>query len=106
MQNELSSDFDSLTTISYEMKVGLTLRALRNFFAMSQTDLASLCGVSRPTLSSLERGTAVRHSNAETLEKVVRFFISLGVEIELDGSCIRYRFSEAAVRLALRPDKM
>jgi len=101
MQNELSSLTDTNSAVSYEMKVGLTLRALRNFFGMSQSDLASLCGVSRPTLSSLEKGTATRHANAETLEKVVRFFTSLGVEIELQGNSVTYKFNDHAIKLAL-----
>jgi transcriptional regulator with XRE-family HTH domain len=100
MQNESSIENDAFTPISYEVKVGLTVRALRNFFGMSQSDLAELCGVSRPTLSSLEKGNTVRHANAETLEKLLKFFRGLGVVIQIADDEITYTFSKEAVDLA------
>jgi len=90
--------------ISYEVKVGLTVRALRNFFGMSQTELASQCGVSRPTLSFLEKGATDRHANIDTLEKLIRYFSSLGVEIELGGDGLTYRCTESAILRATNKD--
>jgi len=101
MHYEQSSEFSHLPPITYEMKVGLTVRAMRNYFGMSQTQLAELCDVVRPTISSLERGGANRHANANTLEKVIRVFEQLGVEVELDGKGMNFIVSELGVYKAL-----
>jgi transcriptional regulator with XRE-family HTH domain len=100
MQNDALSKGAATPVVSYEKKVALTVRALRNFFGMSQSDLASLSGVSRPTLSSLEKGSSSRHANAETLEKLIGFFASLGVTINITSTDLSYQFSEEAVKAA------
>lgn len=100
MQNESSIENGAFTPISYEVKVGLTVRSLRNFFGMSQSDLAALCGVSRPTLSSLEKGNTSRHANAETLEKLIKFFRGLGVAVQIKDEEISYTFNQEAISIA------
>jgi len=100
MQNEAVPLTRSSKSVSYEVKVGLTVRAVRNFFGLSQTELAQLTGVSRPTLSILEKGNTGRHANSETLEKLLDYFRSVGVSIAFDGNELVYTFSEEAVRRA------
>lgn len=57
---------------------GAAIREFRSQRGLSQEQLATLCGVSRPYLSDLERGKVT-----EQLERLVRILELLGVDITL-----------------------
>ena len=71
-----------MANIFYGFKVGVTIRALRNFFNLSQSDLANEAGISRPTISKLEKCIYTNQS-VETLETLLNYFRSKGVKINI-----------------------
>lgn len=92
-----------MANIFYGFKVGVSIRALRNFFNLSQTDLANEAGISRPTISKLEKCIYTNQS-VETLETLLNYFRSKGVKINIIDDEIELFFSEEALDKAIYPD--
>lgn len=87
--------------ISYAAKVATLTKALRNMFGMSQTDLAEATGLSRPTISRLEKLSEPIKTKSETLEQLLDAFRRLGVEVEINEHDVVVRIPNAAMAKAL-----
>lgn len=94
-----------MPNIFYGFKVGVSIRALRNFFNLSQSELALEAGISRPTISKLEKCHSTSQS-VETLETLLDYFRGKGVIINIVGDEIELLFSEQAVENAIYPDRL
>lgn len=70
----------------------LLVKAMRGIFGLSQSDLARLSGVSRPTISRLETGndTVVK---PETLFHLTRVAIHLGLDVGSDKNGLVFNLS-------------
>lgn len=83
--------------VSYEHKVALLSRALRNLFGMNQGELARLAGASRPTIARLETLSGERVTRLDTLERIVDVFRAQGVEVCFEGEEVVVRLPEATM---------
>lgn len=64
-------------------KLALAVRAVRHALDLSQAELASLAGCSRPTIHRLELGLGMTRLN--TVESLVAVFRERGVDVSLEG---------------------
>ncbi len=105
MQNVKSMSDETNTRISHIQKVGLTIRALRNLLGLSQSEMAKLAMVSRPTISILEKGDILTNANVDTLEKLLSVFKDMGVAIQINEDSMTYSISKEAMDHALKTPK-
>ena len=87
--------------LSYEQKVALLTRALRNLFGITQTDMAQLSGTSRPTISRLEKLSGERLTRLDTLERILAVFQARGVEVIFEGDDIVLRLPGGTLQSAV-----
>lgn len=86
--------------IPYAVKVAMVTKALRNLYGLSQTELAETSGLSRPTISRLEKASDLK-VKAETLEQLLDVFRTLGVEISVNTDDILIRITNQSLAEAL-----
>jgi len=86
--------FDTASPLSQEqVEMALVaVKAMRGIFGLSQSELARLSGVSRPTISRLETGndTAIK---PETLFHLIRVAQHLGLEVTGDTNGLALHLS-------------
>ena len=78
------------------VKMAVLLRALRNAFAMSQSELAEEAGSSRPTLNLIETMDK-RSVRSNTLDALLQIFRDGGVEITVGDVELNIRFTKKAL---------
>ena len=87
--------------VSVALKLAVTVRALRNAFDMSQSELADLAKCSRPTINRIE--TIDKASpRSDTVERLLQVFRDRGVEIQIRDTDVIVRFSPEAIKQATR----
>ena len=87
--------------VSVALKLAVTVRALRNAFDMSQSELADLAKCSRPTINRIE--TIDKASpRSDTVERLLQVFRDRGVEIQISDTDVIVRFSPEAIKQATR----
>jgi len=69
--------------LDYSKKSAILVRALRNMFGLSQSDLSTCAKIARPTISRFEK-LETDGIRADTLEKSLAFFQRQGVELSFD----------------------
>lgn len=87
--------------ITTAVKVAVLVRALRNAFVMSQSHLANLSGISRPTLNRIE-SMDKRSPRSDTLDDVLQVFRDRGAEITIGDDHINVRFTQKALIYAAK----
>jgi len=93
---------DSFTTLPYAVKIGLVTKALRNLYGLSQSDLAERSGMSRPTISRLEKLSGEINTKSDTLEQILNVFRKLGAEIELHADEVVFRIPNSSLSTAAK----
>jgi|AntRauTorckE5430_2_1112549.scaffolds.fasta_scaffold16558_2 transcriptional regulator with XRE-family HTH domain len=93
---------EGMPGVSYEQKIALLTRALRNLFGITQADLATLSNTSRPTISRLEKLSGDRLARLDTLERILGVFRERGVEVTFDGEDIVLRLTHDTLRTAVK----
>jgi transcriptional regulator with XRE-family HTH domain len=88
--------------IPYVVKVATMTKALRNLYGMSQTELAKASGLSRPTISKLEKLSGELNTRSDTLEQLLNVFRELGVEIDINTDDVILRIPNDALAKALK----
>ena len=91
---------DTRTALPYTVKVGLLTKALRNLFGLSQSELAELSGLSRPTISRLEKLGVDRSIKSDTLEQLLLVFREKGVQIDMNADEIVLRLPNSSLLAA------
>jgi DNA-binding XRE family transcriptional regulator len=87
--------------VAMPLKLAVAVRALRNAFAMSQTDLAHLAECSRPTINRIE--SVDRASpRTDTVERLLQVFRDRGVEIQIKDTEVLIRWTPAALQAAVQ----
>jgi transcriptional regulator with XRE-family HTH domain len=89
-------------TLKVAYQIAILVKSLRTFFRLSQTDLAKLSRVSRPTLDRIESLRGIERARQDTLEQLLDAFRDLGVSITVDpeqGAQVSY--SLAAMTLSV-----
>lgn len=90
--------------VAMPLKLAVAVRALRNAFAMSQTDLAHLAECSRPTINRIE--SVDRASpRTDTVERLLQVFRDRGVEIQIKDTEVLIRWTPAAIQAAILGDQ-
>lgn len=85
--------------VAMPLKLAVAVRALRNAFAMSQTDLAKLAQCSRPTINRIE--SVDRASpRTDTVERLLQVFRDLGVEIHIKDAEVLIHWTPEAIQAA------
>ena len=90
------------TSIPYVVKVATLTKSLRNLYCLSQTELAEASGLSRPTISRLEKMTANMTTKSDTLEQLLNVFRQLGVQIQINDEDIVLRIPNESLALAIK----
>ncbi|MFI3194424.1 MAG: helix-turn-helix transcriptional regulator [Methylococcaceae bacterium] len=104
--NQFSSESQSKEVrITSAVKMAVLVRALRNAFVMSQSYLASVSGISRPTLNRIE-SMDKRSPRSETLDDVLQVFRDRGAEITVGDEDINIRFTKNALLYAAKELEM
>jgi len=85
------------TAVPYTVKIGLLTKALRNLFGLSQSELAELSGLSRPTISRLEKLGGDRSIKSDTLEQLLAVFRDKGVQIDMNADEIVLRLPNGSL---------
>ncbi|WP_017430766.1 helix-turn-helix domain-containing protein [Vreelandella jeotgali] len=96
IQNE-KYNRESVEPLTHTERSGLVIRSLRNFFGMSQGALAEASGVSRPTISRLEKLQANRSIRTSTLDDVMQVFFDRGVELHVLHNDVKIVLPEASM---------
>jgi predicted transcriptional regulator len=82
--------------LKQSLKVAVLVRALRNAFNLSQTDLSEKVGCSRPTVNRMETlGEA--SPKVDTVDEVLRYFQERGVEVQVGDEELVIRFTKQAL---------
>ena len=82
---KISVASERVEAVSPHVMKGHQVRAARELLGMSQDELASACGISRPTLRDIERGTGdPKRSRVDAVEgyltgRGIRFTNEIGV---------------------------
>jgi transcriptional regulator with XRE-family HTH domain len=71
-------------TLKVAYQIAILVKSLRTFFRLSQSDLAKLSRVSRPTLDRIESLRGIERARQETLDQLLDAFRDLGVTITVD----------------------
>jgi len=100
IQRDYSMVNDTRTALPYTVKVGLLTKALRNLFGLSQSELAELSGLSRPTISRLEKLGVDRSIKSDTLEQLLLVFREKGVQIDMNADEIVLRLPNSSLLAA------
>jgi len=87
--------------ITSAVKMAVLVRALRNAFLMSQSDLAAKSGTSRPTLNRIETMDS-RSTRADTLDDVLQVFRDRGAEITVGDEDVNIRLTKTALKYAAK----
>jgi transcriptional regulator with XRE-family HTH domain len=83
--------------------MALLVRGLRNFFGLTQNELAEISSISRPTLSRMEKLEAPDKKRLETIDQVLMSFADMGVNVDFIGdSRIQLTFEPQAFEEAER----
>ena len=83
------------------LKLAVAVRALRNAFDMSQSELADLANCSRPTINRIE--TIDKASpRSDTVERLLQVFRDRGVEIQIRDADVIVRFGPESIKQATR----
>lgn len=101
IQNEVSSA-ESIYRSTHAERAGLVIRSLRNFFGMSQGELAEVSGVSRPTISRLEKLEAGTSLRATTLDQIIQVFADRGVRVHFLHNDVKIELPDAAILGAVK----
>lgn len=96
IQNDNSSS-EGAPFLSQTERTALIIRSLRNLFGMSQGELAKAAGVSRPTISRLEKLEAGSSIRTATLDSLVRVFSDKGVEVHFLHNDVRIELAESCL---------
>lgn len=99
IQNEQINS-EGLPPLTQTERTALVVRSLRNLFGMSQNELASAAGVSRPTISRLEKLEGEASIRSATLDNLMAVFAERGVEVHFAPRGVRIELSEAAMSAA------
>jgi transcriptional regulator with XRE-family HTH domain len=87
----------------YKTRMALLVRGLRNFFGLTQNELAEISHVSRPTLSRMEKLEDPDKKRLETIDQVLMSFADMGVNVDFIGdSRIQLTFEPQAFEEAER----
>lgn len=84
--------------ISQSTKNAVLVRALRNAFNLSQSDLAQAASTSRPTVNRIE--SLDQNARLDTIESLLEVFRSVGVRIEQSEDELILRFPNSALKRA------
>ena len=84
--------------ISQSTKNAVLVRALRNAFNLSQSDLAQAASTSRPTVNRIE--SLDQNARLDTIETLLEVFRSVGVKIEQSEDELILRFPNSALKRA------
>lgn len=78
------------------VKIAVIIRALRNAFGLSQTELASLAKCSRPTINRIE---SLDNSSprSDTVDELIQVFRDRGAEIQIGDDYVVLRFTKEAL---------
>jgi len=90
------------TVIPYVVKVATLTKALRNLYGLSQSDLAHSSGLSRPTISRLEKLSGDMNTKSDILEQLLNVFRELGVEIDINDDDVVLRIPNESLAKALK----
>lgn len=83
------------------LRLAVAIRALRNAFGMSQTELAELAKCSRPTINRIE--TVEKASpRIDTIERLLQVFRDRGVEIQIRDTEIVICWTSQAIYAATK----
>ena len=82
--------------IDYKVKIAVIVRALRNAFAINQTELAEAAGCSRPTINRLEV-MSPQSPKSNTLDDVFNVFRDRGAELIITDTEVTIRFTKQAL---------
>ena len=74
----------TMPTLDTAYQAAILIKSLRTFFRMSQTELAKLSRVSRPTIDRIESLRGIEQARPETLEQLLDVFRMLGVVLDMD----------------------
>lgn len=99
IQNEQINSEGS-SSLTQTERTALVVRSLRNLFGMSQNELARAAGVSRPTISRLEKLEGETSIRSSTLDNLMAVFAERGVEVHFAPKSVRVELSESALLLA------
>lgn len=81
-------------------QIAILVKSLRTFFRLSQSDLAKLSRISRPTLDRIESLRGIERARQETLDQLLDVFRDLGVTITVDpeqGAQVSYSLTAMAL---------
>ena len=85
--------------VSQAVKIGVIIRALRNAFGMSQSDLANAANGSRPTINRIESMDKAS-PRIDTVDDLLEVFREKGVEVQISDDGVVIRFSNQALLTA------
>jgi transcriptional regulator with XRE-family HTH domain len=88
-------------SISGTIKRGVLLRALRNAFGLSQTELASSANCSRPTINRIENFEN-SSPRSDTVDDLMKVFADFGVEVINEDAQVTIKFTEKALIILQR----
>ena len=87
------------TYVALPLKLAVAIRALRNAFALSQTELAELAQCSRPTINRIESVDQASPRTA-TVERLLQVFRDRGVEIQIQDAQVVINWTAQAIEAA------
>ena len=82
--------------ISQAIKNAVILRALRNAFGLSQSDLAEMAKCSRPTINRIE-SLDKSSPRSDTVDDLFQVFRRLGVELQIGDEEVLVRFTKSSL---------
>jgi|TARA_A100001518_G_C1215822_1_gene58680 transcriptional regulator with XRE-family HTH domain len=91
---------EGVTALTRTEQTALAIRSLRNLFGMSQNELAKAAGVSRPTISRLEKLEGEKSIRSTTLDNLMRVFAEHGAEVHFLADNVRIELSKTALVFA------
>jgi len=82
--------------VTYDVKLCVLIRAMRNAMNLNQGELALAAGCSRPTINRIERlDKASPRSN--TIDDIFHIFRAMGIEIHICDEDVSIKFSKKSL---------
>ena len=97
--NQIDQDVKTFMRVNQAVKTAVILRALRNAFGFSQTELAALAKCSRPTINRIE-SLDKASPRLDTVDELLQVFRDRGVEIQIGDEDVVIRFTKGALQSA------
>jgi transcriptional regulator with XRE-family HTH domain len=94
--NQEKDIVNTSTRVTHAVKIAVLLRALRNAFGLSQSELAQQAKCSRPTINRIE--TLDKASpRSDIVDDLLQVFRDNGAEIQLGDEEVSIRFTKDAL---------